>query len=224
MRCLCLAICCGLTRPPPAHADYSKIDLCVSLGGDGTFLHLASLFGEDEPLPPAVSFAMGTLGFLTPFDVNDFKVGTPAPPACLGPLRRRLPHSELHNPSHPSLTQHGMRAADDPAMRALCQRGLPRVLHSPHTQDVQGSFAWTCQKSHTSPACDRAVRAPPPLVSRLPYPLKLRALPALQVYGRHGTLNGVYQVLNECLIGKWAMRHARTPGSAANCALVEPRT
>lgn len=51
-----------------------KVDLCISLGGDGTFLHLASLFGEDEPLPPAVSFAMGTLGFLTPFDVNDFEV------------------------------------------------------------------------------------------------------------------------------------------------------
>lgn len=35
-------------------------------------LHLASLFVADEPLPPVVSFAMGTLGFLTPFDVTDF--------------------------------------------------------------------------------------------------------------------------------------------------------
>ena len=35
-------------------------------------LHLASLFVEDVPLPPVVSFAMGTLGFLTPFDVTDF--------------------------------------------------------------------------------------------------------------------------------------------------------
>lgn len=37
-------------------------------------LHLASLFDE-EPLPPVVCFSMGTLGFLTPFDVADFRWG-----------------------------------------------------------------------------------------------------------------------------------------------------
>ena len=50
----------------------AEVDFCVTLGGDGTVLHLASLFVEDEPLPPVVSFAMGTLGFLTPFDVDDY--------------------------------------------------------------------------------------------------------------------------------------------------------
>lgn len=53
-----------------AHAD---VDFCVTLGGDGTVLHLTSLFSEDAPLPPLVSFAMGTLGFLTPFDVADYR-------------------------------------------------------------------------------------------------------------------------------------------------------
>lgn len=48
-------------------------DFCVSLGGDGTVLHLASLFGADQPLPPIMSFSMGSLGFLTPFDVDDFR-------------------------------------------------------------------------------------------------------------------------------------------------------
>ena len=51
----------------------TEVDFCVSLGGDGTVLHLTSLFAEDSPLPPVVSFAMGTLGFLTPFDVSDFE-------------------------------------------------------------------------------------------------------------------------------------------------------
>ena len=51
----------------------AEVDFCVTLGGDGTVLHLASLFVEDEPLPPVVSFAMGTLGFLTPFDVEEFE-------------------------------------------------------------------------------------------------------------------------------------------------------
>ncbi|KAK9804759.1 hypothetical protein WJX72_003791 [[Myrmecia] bisecta] len=51
----------------------NDVDFCVTLGGDGTVLHLTSLFVEDEPLPPVVSFAMGTLGFLTPFDVEDYQ-------------------------------------------------------------------------------------------------------------------------------------------------------
>ena len=51
---------------------HAGVDLCITLGGDGTVLHLASLFVADEPLPPVVSFAMGTLGFLTPFDVTQF--------------------------------------------------------------------------------------------------------------------------------------------------------
>ncbi|CAD7697541.1 unnamed protein product [Ostreobium quekettii] len=49
------------------------VDLCVTVGGDGTVLHLASLFEEDEPLPPVVGFALGGLGFLTPFHVRDFE-------------------------------------------------------------------------------------------------------------------------------------------------------
>ncbi len=51
----------------------AQVDMCVTLGGDGCVLHLASLFERDEPLPPVVSFAMGTLGFLTPFDVNSYE-------------------------------------------------------------------------------------------------------------------------------------------------------
>ncbi|GAB4813418.1 hypothetical protein N2152v2_000464 [Parachlorella kessleri] len=48
----------------------TDVDLCITLGGDGTVLHLASLFVEDLPLPPVISFAMGTLGFLTPFNAS----------------------------------------------------------------------------------------------------------------------------------------------------------
>lgn len=51
----------------------TDVDFCVSLGGDGTVLHLTSLFVEDTPLPPVISFSMGTLGFLTPFDAGDFQ-------------------------------------------------------------------------------------------------------------------------------------------------------
>ncbi|KAG7400752.1 hypothetical protein PHYBOEH_004558 [Phytophthora boehmeriae] len=42
------------------------IDFVISLGGDGTVLWVSSLFSKS--VPPVLSFAMGSLGFLTPFD------------------------------------------------------------------------------------------------------------------------------------------------------------
>ena len=44
------------------------VDFAVTLGGDGTVLHYNSLFALTKgPVPPVVSFALGSLGFLTPF-------------------------------------------------------------------------------------------------------------------------------------------------------------
>jgi len=39
---------------------YAYMHACMQ-GGDGTVLHLASLFEHDDPLPPIISFAMGSL-------------------------------------------------------------------------------------------------------------------------------------------------------------------
>jgi len=50
-----------------------EVGMCVTLGGDGTVLFAGTLFPPEAPMPPFVSFAMGTLGFLTPYDVRDFK-------------------------------------------------------------------------------------------------------------------------------------------------------
>jgi len=47
------------------------IDLAVCLGGDGTLLRLNSLFPMS--VPPIVAFDLGTLGFLTPFNVNEYQ-------------------------------------------------------------------------------------------------------------------------------------------------------
>ncbi|TFY65426.1 hypothetical protein EVG20_g5594 [Dentipellis fragilis] len=49
----------------------AKIDLVVTLGGDGTILHASSLFRAGA-VPPVLSFSMGTLGFLLPFHIDDF--------------------------------------------------------------------------------------------------------------------------------------------------------
>jgi len=40
--------------------------MVITLGGDGTILHVSHLFGEGE-CPPVLSFSMGSLGFLLPF-------------------------------------------------------------------------------------------------------------------------------------------------------------
>ena len=47
------------------------IDIVFSFGGDGTLLHIASLF--PEYCPPIVPFSLGSLGFLTPFTAEDFR-------------------------------------------------------------------------------------------------------------------------------------------------------
>lgn len=44
----------------------SRVDFIICLGGDGTLLHVNSLF-SNNPVPPCLSFNFGSLGFLTPF-------------------------------------------------------------------------------------------------------------------------------------------------------------
>lgn len=50
----------------------SKTDLMVSLGGDGTILRGASMFSYTTPAP-VLTFSLGTLGFLLPFEFRDFR-------------------------------------------------------------------------------------------------------------------------------------------------------
>lgn len=46
-------------------------DIVLALGGDGTVLYASWLF--QRIVPPVLSFALGSLGFLTKFDYNDYK-------------------------------------------------------------------------------------------------------------------------------------------------------
>ena len=48
-----------------------KTDFVIALGGDGSILHVSSLF-DQHAVPPVLSFSMGTLGFLLPYDVRAF--------------------------------------------------------------------------------------------------------------------------------------------------------
>jgi NADH kinase len=63
--------------PKDQQHDYSRIvDFAISLGGDGTMLHLSSLF--PKAVPPVICFSMGTLGFLMSFSkLQWYPNGTP---------------------------------------------------------------------------------------------------------------------------------------------------
>ncbi|KAK0530497.1 NADH kinase pos5 [Tilletia horrida] len=50
----------------------AKTDLVLTLGGDGSILHVSSLF-DRSAVPPVLSFSMGTLGFLLPYDIASFQ-------------------------------------------------------------------------------------------------------------------------------------------------------
>lgn len=57
---------------PPDHvprATAEKLDLVVTLGGDGTVLWTAQCCGKG-PVPPVIPFALGSLGFMTPFQLE----------------------------------------------------------------------------------------------------------------------------------------------------------
>jgi NAD kinase len=49
---------------------HRTVDAIITLGGDGTILHAASLFSSTH-VPPILSFSLGTLGFLLPFSTSN---------------------------------------------------------------------------------------------------------------------------------------------------------
>ncbi|KAI9075067.1 hypothetical protein K1719_042965 [Acacia pycnantha] len=50
---------------------HTKVDLVITLGGDGTVLWAASMF--KGPVPPVVPFSLGSLGFMTPFHSEHYR-------------------------------------------------------------------------------------------------------------------------------------------------------
>ena len=56
----------------PGDALAEAVDFCVCLGGDGVILHASTLFGSG-PAPPIISFNLGSLGFLTAHNMENFQ-------------------------------------------------------------------------------------------------------------------------------------------------------
>lgn len=58
---------------PLTASTHDKVDLVVTLGGDGTILRASSLFATCHNVPPMLSFSMGTLGFLGEWKFEEYK-------------------------------------------------------------------------------------------------------------------------------------------------------
>eukprot|EP01041_Mallomonas_annulata_P002303 gene2303-4477_t len=55
------------------HELIDSIDLTICFGGDGLIMHANTLF-VDRSIPPLMCFDFGSLGFLAPFNFDEFKV------------------------------------------------------------------------------------------------------------------------------------------------------
>ncbi|KAL5119103.1 NADH kinase pos5 [Pleosporales sp. CAS-2024a] len=87
-----------------------KTDLICTLGGDGTVLRASSLFSHADSVPPVLSFAMGTIGFLGEWKFKEYKrafrevymSGAPHTYSTLsdslGPPAPRTPANSLQDP------------------------------------------------------------------------------------------------------------------------------
>ena len=63
---------CKTWNPQFTFTRYNEIDLVVTIGGDGTVLYSSWLFQQSDA-PPTMGFHLGSLGFLTDFDISSIK-------------------------------------------------------------------------------------------------------------------------------------------------------
>lgn len=164
------------------------------------------MFAEDTPLPPVMCFAMGTLGFLTPFDAAQFR-------SC-------LVSGWVQCCWHASCIQfdpHGGSACGAHAcccwlelVRFQCCSLLASVLCMPSapamTQPAIPSMPGPAQ-------CDLprlpAPAGPPPALqarvlaaNRRPLYCTLRTRKRCAVLDNNGQLKRVHHILNECVVDR----------------------
>ncbi|KAI8065664.1 ATP-NAD kinase-like domain-containing protein [Gongronella butleri] len=99
--------------------EYGRVvDYAITLGGDGTMLHLSSLF--PKAVPPVVCFSMGTLGFLMSFQFANYTkiLADMMRGECTVALRRRL-FCSLHQHNGSRITVDGHEVGDRQVMNEV---------------------------------------------------------------------------------------------------------
>ncbi|KKK19996.1 hypothetical protein AOCH_001106 [Aspergillus ochraceoroseus] len=87
-------------------------DFVITLGGDGTVLYTSWLF--QHIVPPVLSFALGSLGFLTKFDFNDYQniLGSAIKNGVVVSLRLRFECTIMRSNPEPSETSASKKHRD----------------------------------------------------------------------------------------------------------------
>lgn len=92
----------GAPVPPVGSAAGDDIDIIVSVGGDGTVLHISGLF--QAAMPPVVAIAFGSLGFMTVHSLNSCTDAMTRILGGPGHVSTSLPNA---SPTHGSGADHG---------------------------------------------------------------------------------------------------------------------
>ena len=107
----------------------NTFDFIITLGGDGTVLYASWLF--QRVVPPVLSFAMGSLGFLTKFDYDNFEdtLATAFKDGVTVALRLRFEGTVMR-----------ANARDAASDRDLVQELIGEEADNDHTHKPDGSY------------------------------------------------------------------------------------
>lgn len=118
-------------------------DFVITLGGDGTVLYASWLF--QRIVPPVLSFALGSLGFLTKFDFEDHKriLGSAFNKGATVSLRLRF-ESTIMRSIRKKPSEHAKESGDDEdemqRRRDLVEELIGEEREDEHTHKPDGTF------------------------------------------------------------------------------------
>ncbi|ETS80338.1 hypothetical protein PFICI_07867 [Pestalotiopsis fici W106-1] len=116
-------------------------DFVISLGGDGTVLYASWLF--QRIVPPVLSFALGSLGFLTKFDFGDYEniLTTAFNDGVTVSLRLRFEGTIMRSQKrHRSLTGSQEEQDEAQSKRDLVEELIGEEKDDEHTHRPDGTF------------------------------------------------------------------------------------
>ncbi len=115
-------------------------DFVITLGGDGTVLYASWLF--QRIVPPVLSFALGSLGFLTKFDFEDHaKTLTSAfSEGVTVSLRLRFEATVMRSQKRERVKEDGVNGVDEAPMRDLVEELIGEEKDDEHTHHPDGTY------------------------------------------------------------------------------------
>jgi NAD+ kinase len=118
-------------------------DFVITLGGDGTVLYTSWLF--QRIVPPILSFSLGSLGFLTKFDFNDYQstLNTAFNEGVTVSLRLRFECTVMRSLARKTAIKHdesGSEQDNAPPRRDLVEELVGEEKEDAHTHRSDGTY------------------------------------------------------------------------------------